>query len=1244
MKKPDASEINKLYPDIPGTLIVNHLQNLSGRYFSSFTKERIADHVNAVFKVSGGSPVELLVDKPDGKDIQFTVVAEDAPFVFSLITGILSSMGFNIVSGDIFTYNRKGRARRYIIDRFQGEFDKKEFYDDWESRIGKPLNEIFRLLSQPGMLDSAKQRVNEMATKFIQKSALDPEKILFPVDIMIGESPYSGIRLSIISQDTPFFLYSLANALSVQDISIEHVHIQTIDSRIIDEFDILDQTGTRPLDEERLSVIKLSVLLTKQFTYFLGKAPDPYSALQRFELLVKELLSIPGQGKWFELLSSPGAMQNLAMVLGASDFLWEDFIRIQYESLVPSLASRLTGQKFSHPVSSLQEEMDKAIASESVFEGKKKALNDFKDREIYLIDLDYILDPDFDFLEFSRKLTVLAECVVKAALKLSVGVVGDRNGTPRSVAGIKAELAVLGLGKLGGAALGYASDIELLFVYSDSGFTDGQVKVSNQNFFEQVVSVFTHLIETKREGIFTIDLRLRPYGINGPAAVSLERFCQYYGPGGEAHALEKLALVRMRTVAGDREFGSRVERLRDEMVYNSKEKPDIAELKEARERQFRDKKIPGRYNAKFDPGTLADLEYDVQILQVLHGEANPGLKTPLLHKALLELKKASILSAEETTRLLNAYDFFRKLINGLRMLRGTALDLYLPVVDSMEYFHLARRIGYVNKGDLSASEQLHLEFETFSAIIRTFVERHFGRDSLPDPMSGNIADLILSPNPGRELKEKILSRIGFKDINKAFENCVKLAGEGEQKIIFSRLAILLSDMIKGKADPDRAFNNWEIFAGSLQNITQHFEILLSQPMRFEILLDIFAASQALSGILIRNPDFFDFVTVPSVLHSIRDARELLNELNALSSNSEQPDQWLKALRKFKQREQLRIAIKDVCFQKPLEEITHEISILADSIISAAYMRQAFLHTQKYDLNVSTGHLPFCILAFGKLGGNELNYSSDIDLVAFYDEEACKNVFGRKKISAPEFFAKVMEAIRNDLSRITEHGFVYRVDLRLRPYGASGMLVSSLRRITEYYRETAALWEVQAALKLRPVAGKIDLGESFLLSVRPRLLSGIDRESVVKSIDKLRQRKKIIRERRYLTGIDVKEGEGGIRDIEFLVQGLQLVHMKENPDLLIPNTLQAIKALNRHGILRDSEKDWLESNYINFRRVEHFLQLFEDQQVHELPKDEEDLLALGKKFMGREITRDEFLEFLETSFKRVKDLRKNRLFG
>ena len=1253
-----ADHLRAALPGVDPRLIDEHTGRLDARYFERFDPVEIASHVAELAALSERDPTRLLIRQttleglPQGSAFECTVLAFDHPGVFSLITGVLSSMGLDIISGDIFTYgpsrlqgSRRGPAasterlaelrRKRIIDQFTGVLSEADREEGWEARLGERMREIFGLLEEGSDgATRARRIVNEMAARRLGRLALPGRAVLYPVSIDVSLEDPACTRMKVVSEDTPFFLFTFSTALSLQNVSIEHVTIRTHGARIEDEFEFVDADGRRIDEPSRIDRIKLSVLLTKQFTSFLERAPDPLAALLRFESLVRDLIALPEQGKWLELLSDQKVLADLAQLLGASTFLWEDFVRLQYEELLPMLTPHVTGG-FCEPLETLPDRLETALAGARDAEDFARRLNEFKDREIYLFDLDHILTAGSDFLMLSRRLTALAELVIGAAADFAFRELARRFGEPRTVAGLPVRYTLMGLGKLGGAALGYASDIEILVVYSDSGSTGGAESVENSEFFDRLVKELPRLVHAKREGIFHLDLRLRPFGAAGPLACSLESYCTYYAPGGPSHSYERLSLVRLRTVGGDPALGAQVERLRDEMVYAARG-IDIAELREIRERQIQEKTRPGMLNAKFSPGALVDLEYAVQILQVIHGAAERRLRTPRIHEALDALASIGVLDPAEAEELAAAYRFFRRLINGLRMLRGSAQDLFLPPLESDEYLHLARRMGYAPETGWTPAQKLHLDFETHSAGIRAFVERHFGRGSLPGSASVTVADLVLSDAVPEGPRLAALAERGFREPARAFVNLRRIAGEAERRTLFARLAILACDILANRPDPDMALNNWERFLHSIPDPQGHLRQMLSQPMRLEILLKLFSASQFLADTLVQNPSFLDYIGAPEVLHAPRSSAAIAEELGRVSDSTPDRGAWRDELRRLRRREILRIGARDICLGTPTQRIIGEISDLADGVVQAALARLQKTSAERARREGGGPPAGFCILAFGKLGGRELNYSSDIDLLGLCDPPAlAPSGESEEAARAIHQATSLMEELRADLASHTAEGYAYRVDLRLRPYGSSGQLVSTSKGLLEYYSRSAALWEVQALLKARPIAGDAEVGRAFLDAARALLLLPRDRAAVVASIDRLRKEARRSLSRSILSTTDVKTGLGGLRDIEFLAQGLQLVHARERPELLVGGTLAALAALQEAGLLDIETAQHLESDYLFLRRVEHFLQIYEDRQTHSLPRDPAQLRALARLMLGSGATTEQFLARLSKRFERVQ---------
>jgi [glutamine synthetase] adenylyltransferase / [glutamine synthetase]-adenylyl-L-tyrosine phosphorylase len=551
-------------------------------------------------------------------------------------------------------------------------------------------------------------------TRWLKASRQADPRLPLPASLEVEVEQLSqATRLRMRSPDTPAFLYALSTAVSLHGLQIEKTRARTTSGITVNEIDVVNADGNPVKEPEALKALQRSVLLTLQFLYFLDRASDPFTALERFEQLSRQIVAMPRAGQWLELLRNPSAMADLAKMLGASDYLWEDFIRWNADAMLPMMQRRAGGEELCPPMRSLPRQLEETLQGAKNFDEQRQRLNAFKDRELFLIDLDHILieeNPDAAFQLLSERLVFLAENLVATALRLVYAELVRLYGQPRNAKRENSGSAVFGLGKLGGVALGYASDIELLFLFEEDGETSGGRRGALQNaeFFAILARETTAYIQAKREGIFQVDLRLRPFGNGGPLASSREDFAKYYGPGGKAHPFERLALARLRWIAGDARVGYDIERLRDELLYEG-EPLDWKQVWEISAKMRAQHSRGGKFNSKHSDGGLADLEQAVQMLQVIHAKQAPQLRTPKLHEALDGLRRAGILSATEFEELMGAYQFLRRLINAQRMLRGSAKDLFIPEEGSDELVHLARRMRYPEKGDLIAEFRRHTE-------------------------------------------------------------------------------------------------------------------------------------------------------------------------------------------------------------------------------------------------------------------------------------------------------------------------------------------------------------------------------------------------------------------------------------------------------------------------------------------------------------------------------------------------------
>lgn len=738
MTKPDPALLQRAAPDVSLDVIRQHLARLDDSYFERFDLDDIARHLRSLARLSPLAPADVQISSLTDGSVQCTILGLDAPGFFSIVTGIFASLGFSIGSGDVYTYGppasqsrprphtldtRQGPrspSRRRIVDHFVGSLPVDASVAEWADELRRRLISTLILIENHGSegATAARQRANEWVTQWLEQlDQVEPESP-FSAEIEVNRQSEQRLRLLITSKDTPAFLYSLSSALALHDIDIKRIRIRTVAGQVHDELEVQVPSATEFEQWER--VIRIVVALTKQFTYFLGSAADPYTALTRFDWLATQATADMQRDDWPDLLASPAAMLDLARLLGASDFLWDDFVRQHYQEVLAAIRDRVSGHA---PAPSPN--LDRLIQGQS-HDQQKRRIVEYRDRQSFLIQLDDILDESNDPDPLSDRLTILAEELIDAATSVVYAELEQRLGPPTGKRGL-VRFSLLGLGKFGSKALGYASDLELLLVHD--GNPNDRAAAS---FFNQLMLNLQETLQSKQQGLFELDLRLRPWGKSGPLQSSIQEFESYYAPGGKAHSLERLALTRLRAIAGDPNFGLQVERLRDDLIYQ-RSWLDLGELADARARQYEQR--TGAPNAKYSRGALVDLEYAVQILQVSYGSRFPMLRTPDVEQALRGLAEAGLLPLSEAQLLLRAYTFFRRLINALRMLHGRAEDVRLPPSDTPAALYLARRLGYQMIDRRSASSDLEKEFAVHSAAVQDFVRRYVGDQMLPPSRS-----------------------------------------------------------------------------------------------------------------------------------------------------------------------------------------------------------------------------------------------------------------------------------------------------------------------------------------------------------------------------------------------------------------------------------------------------------------------------------------------------------------------------
>jgi len=416
-------------------------------------------------------------------------------------------------------------------------------------------------------------------------------------------------------------------------------------------------------------------------------------------------------------------------------------------------------------------------------------------------------------------------------------------------------------------------------------------------------------------------------------------------------------------------------------------------------------------------------------------------------------------------------------------------------------------------------------------------------------------------------------------------------------------------------DPMAFLLNLSKMADSLPR--EELAAVLSRPQDLPVLGALLGGSGFLSDQVARRREIFSFLFLEEGFRVRVPAGELLAETVAAARRAGSEDEIKAALRRIKLREMTRIAARDLAGIAPLSEVTQDLSALASAALSGALEFARRQLTQRYGAPCKEGtggrECGFVVMGMGKLGGFELNFSSDIDLLYLYETDAGSTDGGAegKPISLHQYFVRLSETITRIISEITEDGFVFRVDLRLRPEGTRGDLANSLRSAEIYYESWGLTWERAALIKARPVAGDLEVGEEFLRTVTPFVYRKYLDFTSIEEIQEMKERINLAASRAHRGDRDLKLGAGGIREIEFFVHAHQLIYGGKNKALRVRGTLEALSALAQQGIVPAEERAALSEAYVFLRSLEHRIQVHQERQTHVLPQREEDLHRLAR---------------------------------
>ncbi len=821
-----------------------------------------------------------------------------------------------------------------------------------------------------------------------------------------------------------------------------------------------------------------------------------------------------------------------------------------------------------------------------------------------------------DLAETLGDLTDLAEAAVGAALDRLHEEQCRRYGVPRAADGQPQQLVVLGMGKLGGRELNFSSDIDLIFTYPQQGQTDGARSISNEEFFRRLGQRLTKtLAEPTAEGfVFRVDLRLRPFGDSGPLAVSFaafEDYCQHHG-----RDWERYAMIKARCIAGDREAGERLLTALRPFIYRRYLDYHAFEaLRGMKALIAEDMERKGmRRNIKLGPGGIREIEFIAQAFQLIYGGREPALRERGIVRVLDTLGATGRLPKEAVHDLQQAYAFLRRVENRLQAWADQQTH-HLPEAELAKQ-RLAFTMGYSDWDALAQELARHTD-----AVSRQFAQV-FGSAAEPESTHADLGETWRG-DPSEDRALSLLAEHGFEASARAWNRLRALKTGFSYRTMSprgrERLDGLIPRVLEAVRTTPQPTATLERILNLLETIARrsvYLALLTDQPPALAQLVKLCAASGWISHHLSRYPLLLDDLLNPAVLYAPLDRRQLAAELDLQLARipADDAEEMLNALRYFKQAQVLRVAAAEVSGAMPLMIVSDHLTEIAETLLRKVLelawidLLPKFGQPRCVVANVERD-AQFAIIAYGKLGGIELNYGSDLDLVFLHDSAGARQfTVGPRPIDNSTFFAKLVQRIISLLTTRTGAGDLYEVDTRLRPSGRAGLLVSSFEAFTEYQRHQAWTWEHQALVRTRMVAGPAVLAERFQTIRREVLQRQHDPVALRREVREMRERMRTELDSSTAEIFDLKQGRGGIADIEFMVQYEVLANACHCPDLLIfTDNIRQLDGLERLGILSTADADQLRNAYRGLRRRVHQLKLQEQpaQVSNDVARDERD---------------------------------------
>lgn len=775
-----------------------------------------------------------------------------------------------------------------------------------------------------------------------------------------------------------------------------------------------------------------------------------------------------------------------------------------------------------------------------------------------------------------------------------------RHGLPDAKGGPPLELQILAMGKLGGQELNLSSDIDLIFCYRHGGYTTGDKAIDHQTFFTRVgQGIIRSLDQRTADGfVYRVDMRLRPYGSSGALVSSFDAFEQYLAT--QARSWERYALAKARVIKASLDQSDAHELNSIIQPFSFRRYIDYSVIDSLREIKSLIKsenaRLNRRHNVKLGPGGIREVEFIVQSFQVTLGGRFIELRNPSVFAALPLLSKHGCLAEQDIATLRAAYEFLRNCEHAIQAWRDEQSQT-LPS-DEETFAYLAWVMGFEEIETFLETLDGHRErcAQLFTDTIKeeaTVKESRFQLDSRWHQLWQN------------ELAGVDLNFFGFLDIQAVVEQIHELQSsrafeqlQTESRKRVDEFAPRLLAACASTEKPNKTLGRcWPILNSILRRST-YMVMLLEHPQALGELVKLAAASPWISDQFARHPALLHELLNASQLYTPPSREQLQSEIRQqlMRLNWDDLEGHMEVLRYFKQSHVLRVAACEVTDRLPLMKVSDYLTFLAEVILEQVLAIAWTQMTERHGAPTHNGDAllsgdRFCVLAYGKLGGWELGHSSDLDIVFIHDTDPLAQSNGAKPLDNQTFFARLGQRMIHIMATEMPSGRLYEIDTRLRPSGNSGPLVSSLTAFTKYQQKSAWVWEHQALVRARVVAGDGELARR-INEVRSNVLSMPRDEAELRS-EVLAMRQKMMSHlgNQKTDKFHLKQDKGGMVDIEFMVQFLVLAKAQSNQSLLKwTDNIRLLEAFVDVGLFSSDQCKRLTEAYKAYRSAGHRLAL------------------------------------------------------